>query len=42
MNGNIELWISPRDLANAVYMRVGGATERWPRAADEWGVIDCN
>lgn len=41
-NGNIELWISPSDLANAIYVRVGDAMERWPRAADEWGVIDCN
>jgi hypothetical protein len=41
-NGNVELWISPTDLDAAVYMRVGRATERWPRAADGWGVIDCN
>ncbi|HYO44730.1 MAG TPA: hypothetical protein VES19_16135, partial [Candidatus Limnocylindrales bacterium] len=41
-NGNAELWISPSDLANAIYVRVGEATERWPRAADGWGVIDCN
>jgi hypothetical protein len=41
-NGNVELWISPSDVDHAVYLRVGGMTERWPRAADAWGVIDCN
>jgi hypothetical protein len=41
-NGNAELWISPSELDGAVFMRVGDATERWPRAAGGWGVTDCN
>lgn len=41
-NGNIDLWIDPAQLDDAVYVVRGGSTERWPRAADQWGVIDCN
>ncbi|OGN87736.1 MAG: hypothetical protein A2X23_07850 [Chloroflexi bacterium GWC2_73_18] len=41
-NGNVELWISPSELDAAVYLRLGGARERWPRAVDPWGVIDCD
>jgi hypothetical protein len=41
-NGNVDLWTSPNDLDRAVYLVRGDVVERWPRAADEWGVIDCN
>jgi hypothetical protein len=41
-NGNIELWISPSDLDRAVYLVRGDTAERWPRAAADWGVTDCN
>lgn len=41
-NGNIALWISPRDLDRAIYLVRGGVIERWARAVDSWGVIDCN
>ena len=41
-NGNVDLWISPSDLDRAVYLVRNGTVERWPRAADGWGVIDCN
>jgi hypothetical protein len=41
-NGNIDLWISPRDLDRAVYMVRGNVVERWARAAESWGVTDCN
>lgn len=41
-NGNIELWISPEELDRAVYIIRGDAVERWPRATESWGVIDCN
>jgi hypothetical protein len=41
-NGNIKLWISPSELDQAIYVVRGYAVERWPRAAERWGVIDCN
>jgi hypothetical protein len=41
-NGNIELWVSPSELDRAIYVRRGKSVERWPRAAKEWGVVDCN
>ncbi len=41
-NGNIDLWISPSDLDRAVYVVRGDTIERWPRAVEQWGVIDCN
>jgi hypothetical protein len=41
-NGNIDLWISPSDLDRGIYMVRGNVVERWARAADFWGVIDCN
>ncbi len=41
-NGNIDLWISPSELDRAIYPVRNGAVERWPRAAEGWGVIDCN
>ena len=41
-NGNIEIWLSPSDLERAIYIKRGEVVERWPRAANEWGVIDCN
>ena len=41
-NGNVELWISPSELEDAVFMQVGGVMERWPRAAEGWGVTDCS
>ena len=41
-NGNIEIWISPAELDRAIFIRRGRTIERWPRAAERWGVIDCN
>ena len=41
-NGNIDLWISPSDLDRAIYLVRNGTVERWPRATEQWGVIDCN
>ena len=41
-NGNVDLWISPKDDGSAVYLVRGTIAERWPRAASGWGVIDCN
>jgi hypothetical protein len=41
-NGNIELWTSPTDLDRAAYLVRGKTIERWPRAVQGWGVIDCN
>jgi hypothetical protein len=41
-NGNIEIWISPDRLDQAIYVKRGDTVERWPRAAAQWGVIDCN
>ena len=42
INGNINLWISPSQLDRAVYVVRGDDVERWPRAAEQWGVTDCN
>lgn len=41
-NGNIELWINDAELDAAVYVVRDDTVERWPRAADQWGVTDCN
>lgn len=41
-NGNIEIWISPIELDQAIYIKRGSTFERWPRAAKQWGVTDCN
>ena len=41
-NGNVELLIAPGDREAAIYLRRGDLVERWPRAVDPWGVIDCN
>jgi len=41
-NGNIEIWVSPSEQEKAIYIKRGGTFERWPRAAEQWGVIDCN
>ena len=41
-NGNIDLWTSASEDGAAIYLKRGAAVERWPRAADSWGVIDCN
>jgi hypothetical protein len=41
-NGNIDIWVGPDELARAVYVKRGDVVERWPRAAKDWGVIDCN
>jgi hypothetical protein len=41
-NGNVDLWISPSDLDDAVYLVRGDIVERWSRVARYWGVIDCN
>jgi hypothetical protein len=40
-NGNIDLWISPAEEEKAVYVKVGGVFERWPRGHDV-AVTDCN
>jgi hypothetical protein len=41
-NGNVDLWIRPSELDRAVYLVRGEHVERWPRANEWWGVIDCN
>jgi hypothetical protein len=41
-NGNVDLWESPSDVDDAVYLVRGDVVERWPRATKDWGVIDCN
>ena len=41
-NGNVDLWESPSELDEAVYLVRGETVERWPRATADWGVIDCN
>ena len=41
-NGNIEILVSPGELAKAIYIKRGEILERWPRAARQWGVTDCN
>jgi hypothetical protein len=41
-NGNIEIWVSPSELDQAIYIKRGNAFERWPSAASQWGVTDCN
>ena len=41
-NGNVDLWISPSNLDRGIYLVRGDVVERWARAADSWGVIDCN
>jgi hypothetical protein len=41
-NGNTELWIDPAELDSAIYVVRGDDVERWPRAVEGWGVIDCN
>ena len=40
-NGNMDLWIDPSEVEEAVYVRTAGAFERWPRANDS-SVTDCN
>jgi hypothetical protein len=41
-NGNVDLWISPSDLDHGIYMVRGNVVERWARATESWGVVDCN
>lgn len=41
-NGNVEVWVNPDELAEAIYVKRGDLVERWPRPAKDWGVIDCN
>jgi hypothetical protein len=41
-NGNVDLWESPSNLDDAVYLVRGDTVERWPRAKKDWGVVDCN
>lgn len=41
-NGNIDLWTSDAEQGAAVYLVRAGIVERWPRAAEQWGVTDCN
>lgn len=40
-NGNMDLWVSPSELEEAVYVRTAGGFERWPRGGDP-SVTDCN
>ena len=40
-NGNMDLWIDPSEVEEAVYVRTGGTFERWPRGIDP-SVTDCN
>ena len=41
-NGNVEIWTSASEHDAAIYVKRGDVVERWPRAADSWGVTDCN
>ena len=41
-DGEFEIWVSPAADASAIWARHGRRFERWPRAPEEWGVIDCN
>lgn len=41
-NGNIDLWTSAIEKDAAIYAVRSGTVERWPRAAESWGVTDCN
>jgi hypothetical protein len=41
-DGEFEIWVSPSAEAKAIWARHGRKFERWPRAPEEWGVIDCN
>lgn len=41
-NGNIDLWTSAAEQDAAIYVVRAGIVERWPRAAESWGVTDCN
>jgi hypothetical protein len=41
-NGNITIWTAPSEHDAAIYVKRGSVVERWPRAADSWGVTDCN
>jgi hypothetical protein len=41
-DGEFEIWVSPAADAKAIWARHGDRIERWPRAPEEWGVIDCN
>ncbi len=41
-DGEFEIWVSPSADAKAIWVRHGRKVERWPRAPEEWGVIDCN
>jgi|tagenome__1003787_1003787.scaffolds.fasta_scaffold20695620_2 hypothetical protein len=40
-NGNMDVWISPSEEERAIYVKVGGLFERWPRG-DHVVVTDCN
>jgi hypothetical protein len=40
-NGNMDLWVDPSEVEEAVYVRTAGAFERWPRGSDS-SVTDCN
>jgi hypothetical protein len=40
-NGNMDLWVDPSDVEQAIYVRTGGRYERWPRGGDPT-VTDCN
>lgn len=41
-DGEFDIWVSPAADAKAIWARHGDQIERWPRAPEEWGVIDCN
>ena len=41
-NGNVDLWTAASEKDAAIYLRRGSIVERWPRAAELWGVTDCN
>lgn len=41
-DGEFEIWVSPAADAKAIWVQHGRKVERWPRAPEEWGVIDCN
>ncbi len=41
-NGNIDFWVSDSTGEAAIFVKRGDVIERWPRTADQWGVIDCN
>jgi hypothetical protein len=41
-DGEFEIWVSPVAGSTAIWAKRTTRVERWPRAPEFWGVIDCN